>query len=125
MMTLPGHVRTVMRCLAARILKRRKQQCALKIQRMGELMRVDAKADDMMVCVGGWLPIADGDGVVQTRLSPWFSIPLTEQNAPWAFFKGKPFKVVAALELLASTIGLVLLYPDARCTDKGVGTVRV
>jgi len=37
-MTLPVHVRTVMRWLAARILKRRKQQCALKIQMMGELM---------------------------------------------------------------------------------------
>ena len=74
-------------------------------------MRVDAKAEGLSVAVGGWAPLLDKDGVIQKQLSRWFSVELTEKDAPWAFVKGVPARAISTLELLATTLGLVLLTP--------------
>ena len=42
----------------------------------------------------------------------WFSEVLDRSTAPWAFSKGEPFKVVAALELFA-TLLCVMAFGDA------------
>ena len=39
---------------------------------------------------------------------PWFSLEVTPEWAPWAFAKGDPGKVIAALELLAALVGVRL-----------------
>ena len=52
--------------------------------------------------VGGWETFLTSD----THTARWFSLVLTEQNAPWAFWKGEPFKTIASLEMMASLIAL-------------------
>ena len=44
--------------------------------------------------------------------APWFSLEVVESWAPWAFAKGDPGKVIAALELLATLVGVRLWVPD-------------
>ena len=70
---------------------------------------MDAKADDGVVAVAGWLPTRNRAGVLDPKCSPWFAVQLNPLNAPWAFSKGgQPFRVIAALELLATTLALAL-----------------
>jgi hypothetical protein len=47
---------------------------------------------------------------------------LTKANAPGAYAKGEPpFRVIAALELLASLLGLMILIPDVDHGSRGSG----
>ena len=41
----------------------------------------------------------------------WFSLELTRDPAPWAFGRGEPFKAIAALELFASLLSLMIFSP--------------
>ena len=47
---------------------------------------------------------------------------MTAADYLWVFEKGQPFKVIAALELLATLYGVMLLVPEA---DHGDGLARV
>ena len=42
---------------------------------------------------------------------------MTAEEYPWVFEKGRPFKVIAALELLAVLYGIVLLVPGGDYRD--------
>ena len=66
----------------------------------------DAKAEAGRAWVGGFLELVDG------CQGPWFSLEVVESWAPWAFAKGDPGKTIAALELLATLIGIRLWVPD-------------
>ena len=55
----------------------------------------DAKAEAGRAWIGGFLELVDG------CQGPWFSLEVVDSWAPWAFAKGDPGKVIAALELLA------------------------
>ena len=64
----------------------------------------DAKATEDAAWIGGWLEEASGS--MDCR---WFSCRVTEEMAPWLFFRGKnPKRVIAALELLATLVALKL-----------------
>ena len=76
----------------------------------GEIFRVDAKADQTTVSIGGW-ESWDGTPPGQAR---WFSICLGRHNAPWIFSKGEPFKVIASLELLAVTVAVMIFSKGAQ-----------
>lgn len=80
--------------------------CAIRRTRKGVLLRVDAKAEGDEVVIGGWLPARDVKGDLNKWESKWFSVDLTRDNAPWAFENNKLFTKVAALELLATTVGI-------------------
>ena len=58
--------------------------------------------------VGGWECLGGG----RPGGARWFSVTLDRKTAPWAFSKGEPFKVVAALELYA-TLLCVMAFGDA------------
>ena len=88
-------------------------------------MRVDAKAEGMIVAVGGWAPRYNEDGSIAKHRSLWFSIRLDEKSAPWAYAKGMPSRTISTLELLASTIGLVLLAPAGMGAEGSSGIVAV
>ena len=49
-----------------------------------------------------------------------FSLEVKPEWAPWAFAKGDPNKVIAALELLATLVGVQLWVPerDAKKTSR-------
>ena len=89
------------------------------------LLRVDAKAEGLAVAVGGWCPHHDARGNIVIGKSRWFSLSLTEATAPWAFVRGTPARAISTLELLAATIGLVVLTPDELSEPGAAGTVMV
>ena len=60
----------------------------------------DAKAEAGRAWIGGFLELVDG------CQGPWFSLEVVESWAPWAFGKGDPGKVIAALGLLATLVGV-------------------
>lgn len=70
--------------------------------------RADAKADDTGVVIGGW----DASHGADTTQAKWFSERLTPENAPWVFQAGEPFRVIAALELLA-TLCCILAFSES------------
>eukprot|EP00974_Lingulodinium_polyedra_P114169 11053535-Lingulodinium_polyedra.AAC.1 len=74
-----------------RRLELRRAHPVLRRRRLaGPVMRVDAKAEGEHIAVGGWRPVRDDSGSISTLLSPWFSLRLSEEQAPWAFVKGAP-----------------------------------
>eukprot|EP00439_Symbiodinium_sp_Y106_P077224 s2154_g16.t1 len=67
---------------------------------------VQGKAEASRAWIGGFLELVDG------CQGPWFSLEVEKSWAPWAFAKGDPNKVIAALELLATLVGVRLWVPD-------------
>ena len=65
----------------------------------------DAKADEGRAWIGGFLEVVPGGH------TPWFSLEVEPSWAPWAFEKGDPKKVIAALELLATLVAVKLWRP--------------
>ena len=58
--------------------------CRESPKELGELFRLDAKAEGDVVAVGGWL---SRDGAAAGN-ALWFAGKLTRQTAPWAFTRG-------------------------------------
>ena len=79
--------------------------CQESSKELGELFRLDAKAEGDDVAVGGWLS-RDGAAVGD---APWFAVRLTRVTAPWAFARGETFRVIASLELLGALLGVMIL----------------
>ena len=81
-----------------------------KPRRMQKSFLADAKADGEEVCIGGYM--VDSNDPSNTKEAKWYSIQLNRQNCPWAFVKqGQAFRCIAALELLATLMSLILLCP--------------
>ena len=79
----------------------------------------DAQASRERTGIGGWLPLCDESGRINTARSPWFSLEITSDMLPWVFAKGdKPALVIATLEALAVVVSFRAFYgrrvPDKR-----------
>ncbi len=61
---------------------------------LGQAVLVDAKAEGNLVVVAGWETFLDDN----TKTARRFSLTLDERTAPWAFWKGEPFKMIASLD---------------------------
>ena len=92
---------------------------------VGSVLRVDAKAEGLTVAVGGWAPVRNDKGETDVSGSPWFSLALAKDNAAWAFVKGEQARAFSTLELLANTVGLVLLPPGELDAPGAAGTVAM
>lgn len=77
-----------------------------------EAFRVDAKAEQDKIVIGGW-EIGKGGTTEGCR---WFSIHLDRKSAPWAYLKGEPFRNIASLELVAVLVAVILF--DKRDKDE-------
>ena len=75
---------------------------------LGEVFRMDAKAEGEKIVIGGWRLPPSG----RTQEAPWFSVTLTRATAPWAYARGEPFRTIASLELLGSLVSLMVLVPE-------------
>ena len=75
---------------------------------LGPVFRADAKAEGQVVVLGGW-ECRNGCHPSSAR---WYSLALTRKSAPWAFSRGEPFRTIAALELFASLVSL-MVFGDA------------
>ena len=113
-------IRTIMRYMAEYMESIPRADCGKEAEDLGEMIRVDAKAEGMTVPVAGWR----SDGLADTISASWFGPTLTKANAPWVFAKGEPFRVVATLELLALTIGIIVLIPANKDTSASA-SIRV
>ncbi|MEE3098260.1 MAG: hypothetical protein VX463_00690, partial [Pseudomonadota bacterium] len=111
---LPAMVRLVFLWLAEELSARRLTDCRgiRPPHFLGELFRVDAKAQGLTVCLGGWYTGPDPCA----KTAAWFSVQLTPETAPWAYEKGpppgEPFRAIASLELLAVLVATVTLLPE-------------
>ena len=78
----------------------------------------DAKAEDGRAWIGGFNELVDG------CQGPWFSLEVTPEWAPWAFAKGDPGKGIAALELLATLVGVRLWVPEGNAKKTSRVAIR-
>ena len=120
---LPLCALVVLRWLRGRLRKRRSRPLRRWATIDGATLRVDAKAEGLAVAVGGRAPHFAENGQVDVGRSRWFSVRPTEQDAPWAFVGGRPARAISTLELLATTLGHVLLAPAQLDAPGAAGTV--
>ena len=121
-LTPPLIVRMVLRWFAEVIATHPWRLCRVGQADAGEAFRIDAKAEpDGTVILGGWSTTEGG----QTSAATWFSHRVTPSEAPWAFQKGDPGRVVASLELLAVLYGVILLVPDTRAEGARTGSIEI
>lgn len=74
-----------------------------------EWFRTDAKAEGGKAFIGGWQIM----GNTPPSRAKWFAMQITVEEAPWVFVKqGDPQRVIAALELLATMVAMVLFDPE-------------
>ena len=111
---MPVMILLILRFLAAELGRRRMSRCASKARDLGELFRLDAKTEGEEAAIGGWRC----RGSTRTAEAEWFAVRLNRRNAPWAFARGEPFRAIAALELLASLIGLMVLVPECEAAGE-------
>jgi hypothetical protein len=74
-----------------------------------EISRVDAKAEEELIVLGGW----ESFGRVAPNMARWFSLRLSRKSAPWAYMKGDPYRCIASLELVAVLVALVVFSRGA------------
>ncbi len=108
---LPLFVRILLQYPAARISLRRMYPSAVDRKKGLEPFRIDASAEGDRIGVGGWLPVRNGEGVLDPSLSPWFSFTLNRENAPWAYTRGLPYRSIAALEAVGVLVALIAFEP--------------
>ena len=97
----------IMRYLAAELKGDHMMACEAPAAQLGELFRLDAKAENGLVAIGGWRVPKSG----RSKDADWFALELTRATAPWAFARGEPFRTIASLELLGTLVSLVVFVP--------------
>jgi hypothetical protein len=114
---LPTMLLILMEFLAGQLENSHMMGCREEAKDLGELFRLDAKAEGQEVAIGGWLS-AEGRA---TKDAPWFAVRLTRKNAAWAFARGEPFRTIASLELLGALVGVMVLLPT-KLFDRAAGS---
>ena len=76
--------------------------CPSKAKQLGEIFRLDTKADGEQVAIGGWR--VKGSGSASD--ASWFAVKFNRRNAPWAFTRGEAFRTIASLELLGVLVSV-------------------
>ena len=95
----------------------RLEKCRPQPVHQGILFRSDAKAEDGAVIIGGW-ECRDG-GVPAT--ARWYSVRLDQDNAPWLYCRGEPFRVLAALELMDTLVSVMVFMGPGDEVDGAIG----
>jgi hypothetical protein len=116
---LPPMVRATLTWVRDQLAGGRHTSSGRKPAEFGLLFKADAKAEESRVVLGGYSCQHGPD----LNLATWFSLELTELEAPWLFCKGHGSRTVATSELLASLLCVVLLAPPL--TTNGRGLIRV
>ena len=112
---LPPYIKFILLHLRERFCKRKTIHCLRgrpSPNESQERFRSDAKAEGDLVTVGGYETFDSRGYPIAKKKAKWFLIKLTRSNAPWAFCKGEPFRTIAALEMLGSLLGIMLLLGE-------------
>jgi hypothetical protein len=103
--SVPAMIKLILEYIAESLGEQSTVACVVKAVNEGELFRTDAKAEGRLVVLGGW----DSSGKADPKHAKWFSLTLDEKTSAWAYEKGgEPSRVIAALELYATAIGVKL-----------------
>ena len=117
---VPSYVALILRYLASQIRLQRHYRCDSVELPVDCAPRVDAQASLERTGIGGWHPVKDRDGNIDTRLSPWFSMELRREDWPWIYERGdKPALIISSIESLAILIALKLFYGSNGCKEGG------
>ena len=81
---MPVMILLVMKFLTVELRRCRMAECPRRTKDLGEIFRLDAKAEGEEVAIGGWGCL----GAKRTEDAPWFAVSLNRRNAPWAFARG-------------------------------------
>ena len=73
-----------------------------------ELFRADAKAQQDDVVIGGW----ETGHTLDPKKARWYSLRLEKSSSFWIHWKGEPYKVIAALEMMATLVSLMVFLPE-------------
>ena len=76
---------------------------------VGEVFRIDAAADADGIAIGGW-EVYGGKTPKEAR---WFAVKVDRKSCPWLYLKGEPFRTIAAAELLAVTVAIMVFKKGA------------
>ena len=68
------------------------------------------------MAIGGW----ECQGGTTAAKARWFATTLDRANAPWAFSRGEPFRSIAAIELFASLVSLMVFTKNEKGGERGV-----
>ena len=101
--------------------RERMARCPSRALDMGEVFRLDAKAEGEQVAIGGWRC----KGAASTKEAAWFAVKLNRRNAPWAFARGEAFRTMASLELLGVLVGVMVLMPKVTVTAETIGSITL
>ena len=119
---MPLMIRLILEFIAFELRQGNVVDCRAADLDLGEVFRLDAKAEGDKVAIGGWRC----DDVKRTKDAVWFAVSLSRKNAPWAFQKDEAFRTIASLELLGVLVGLMVLVPDAPAKGADLtGTISV
>ena len=89
---IPPMLLLIMKYPSRKLKECRMMPCEKKALQLGEVFRIDAKAEGDLVVIGGWR----SQGGCKARDAPWILLELTWSTAPWAFARGEPFRTIAA-----------------------------
>ena len=76
----------IIKHLARELRSAKTTSCREDGKRLGELFRLDAKAEGETVAIGGWL----SQNGRSSKEATWFAVTITRANAPLAFARGRP-----------------------------------
>ena len=105
---VPPMVMWILRWIAEVFESRVRVGFGREVRHLGELYRADAKAEGDNIVIGGW-ELRGSEGTAGCR---WFSLRLTKSEIPWAYTRGDPFRSIAALELLATLVCILVFGPS-------------
>jgi hypothetical protein len=114
---LPVMLLLILKYIGAELQRSCMAECKRKAKNLGEVFRLDAKAEGTDVAIGGWR-CREGR---PTRESEWFAVKLNRRNAPWAFARGEAFRTIASLELLGALVSVMVLLPVAEAGGSSLG----
>ena len=118
---LPTMIVLILKFIAKELEHGHMMPCAAPSEDLGEMFRMDAKAEGDKVVIGGWRVKGEG----HTQDAEWFSLTLTRATAPWAYSRGEPFRTIAALELLGTLVSLVVLVPPIQRRGGASGLISL
>lgn len=113
---LPVVLKLVLSWIGRTLERRRSIGCSLFDPPIGELFRVDAKAEGLLVAIAAWSTQPSAD----TLRAKWFCVQLSPKLTPWAYERTsaagvpEPFPVVASLELLPVLVAVMVFCPLRR-----------
>jgi len=113
---VPAMLRLILEWIARRLRSRHMLPAGIRRTSGGEIFRADAKATEGSCSVGGWY-CAEGRTPGD---APWFALELTPANAGWAFAQKSPQRQIAALELFATLLCVMLFLPNRPLDEDAV-----